>query len=183
VAPIKLLIDGYNVIPAIPELGRTLRRDLTEGREAFLALLGEYRRASPASPDITVIFDGKHHTSQGRAGRGRVGQERSGRVHGIGVRFSRNEIADDLILRMLEKEMRGATLVSSDRALGEAARALGATVVRSGEFTGRLLMTMAGGEPEEESEDRPGRTSTKKKGNPRKLPKKERGRRRSLGNL
>jgi hypothetical protein len=43
---------------------------------------------------------------------------------------------------------------------------------------------MEGGEPEEEeSEDRPGRVSTKKKGNPRKLPKKERGRRRSLGNL
>ena len=178
-APIKLLIDGYNVIPAIPELGRILRKDLEEGREAFLALLGEYRRASPASLDITVIFDGKRHT-----GRDRAGRERAGRVHGVNVRFSRNEIADDLILRMLEKKMRGATLVTSDRALGESARALGATVVRSGEFTGRLLMTMEGGEPEEEeSEDRPGRVSTKKKGNPRKLPKKERGRRRSLGNL
>ncbi len=78
--------------------------------------------------------------------------------------------------------MRGATLVTSDRALGEAARALGAAVVRSGEFSGRLLMTMAGGEPEDE-EERPNRITTKKKGNPRKLPKKERGRRRSLDNL
>ena len=169
----KLIIDGYNLIPAIPELGRLLRKDLEQGREGLLVLLRDYKRTSSSSPDITVVFDGKRNP----------GGETATRQHGINVVFSRGEIADDLILRMLEGEMRGATLVTSDRALGEAAREWAGAVVRTGEFADRLLMASeADGEPGEK-ERRPRRTSTKKKGNPRRLPKKERRRQRNLGKL
>ncbi len=168
----KLLIDGYNVIPAIPELRRKLRSDLEEGREAFLKLLGEYKRASATPLDITVIFDGQRNP----------GGETSARAHGINVRFSRNEIADDLILRLLENELRGATLVTSDRALRDSAQAAAGALVRSGEFADRLIMTMAA-EAGVEMEERPRRTGTNKKGNPRKLSKKERNRQRSLRKL
>ena len=34
----KLLIDGYNLIPAIPELGRVLRKDLEQGREGIAGI-------------------------------------------------------------------------------------------------------------------------------------------------
>lgn len=184
----KLLIDGYNVIPAIPGLGRILRGDLEEGREAFLKLLGEYKRAASASLDITVIFDGK----------GNPGRERTARVHGIGVRFSRGEIADDLILRLLRDEFEGATLVTSDRGLRDLASPMAGALVRSGEFAGRLELAMAaeggtggvgetGGtdETSKMGDDResPGPRSTKKKGNPRRLSKKERHKRRSLDKL
>lgn len=168
----KLLIDGYNVIPAIPRLGRLLRQDLEEGREGFLALLRDYKRTVSSPPDITVVFDGNRNP----------GHQRSTRQYGIKVVFSRGEIADDLILRMLKKEMRGATLVTSDRALGEAAREFAGAVVRSGEFADRLILASAGDESGPE-EPRPRRTSTKKKGNPRRLPKKERVRQKTLRKL
>jgi predicted RNA-binding protein with PIN domain len=173
----KLLIDGYNVIPAIPELGRALRADLEAGREAFLNLLGEYRRTSKEKLDIAVIFDGQR-------GMGGEGEDRSGnkRVHGIGVRFSRGEIADDLIVRLRKDEFRGATLVTSDRELRDRAEPTAGALVRSGEFADRLIMTMAA-EGSIEIEERPKRTTTKKKGNPRKLSKKEREYRRSLDKL
>jgi len=169
----KLLIDGYNVIPAIPELGRKLRSDLEEGREAFLSLLGEYKRISSVPLDITVVFDGKRNP----------GRDTTMRIHGIGVRFSRNEIADDLILRLLKNEMRGATLVTSDRALRAAAEPMAGTLARSGEFVDRLLLTMGKASGEGEPTMRPIQNSTKKKGNPRRLSKKERSRQRSLKKL
>ncbi len=181
----KLLIDGYNLIPAIPGLGRILRGNLEEGREAFLKLLGEYKRAASASLDITVIFDGK----------GNPGGERAARVHGIGVRFSRGEIADDLILRLLRDEFEGATLVTSDRGLRDLASQMAGALIRSGEFAGRLELAMsAAGETggteetgEADKTDDGGENlrprSTKKKGNPRRLSKKERGKRRSLDKL
>ncbi|MEE9276018.1 MAG: hypothetical protein V3V62_11990, partial [bacterium] len=125
-------------------------------------------------------------TRRGGAGPGRGGAG-PGRG-GIAVRFSRGEIADDLILRLLENEMRGAILVTSDRALGEAAREFAGAVVRTGEFRDRLLQArhMEGEEGGEEGEDRPppsSRQTTKKRGNPRRLPKKERQRRGRLGKL
>ncbi len=175
----KLLIDGYNLIPAIPGLGRILRGNLEEGREALLSLLRDYRRVSASRPDITVVFDGKRNP----------GGETSTRVHGIKVLFSRGEIADDLILRLLDGEMRGATLVTSDRALGEAARERAGAVLRSGEFAGRLELAMAAegetGVAGETGDDRenPKPHSSKKKGNPRRLSKKERSKRRSLDKL
>lgn len=169
----KLLIDGYNVIPAIPSLGRLLRKDLEEGREAFLAVLRDYKRTAASHPDITVVFDGKRNP----------GGETSMRIHGINVVFSRNEIADDLILRMLRGKMRGATLVTSDRALGDAAREFAESVIRSGEFADRLILTMEAQADGQKVERRPRRQTTKKKGNPRRLSKKERDRNRTLRKL
>ncbi|MBI3126442.1 MAG: NYN domain-containing protein [Candidatus Tectomicrobia bacterium] len=175
----KLLIDGYNLIPAIPELGRLLRRDLEAGREALLGRLRAYRRAAREPLSITVAFDGK-----GGAGAGPGGG-------GIRVLFSRNETADELILRLLRGEMKGAVLVTSDRALGAAAQGQAGAVLRSGEFAGRLERAQApasSAEPwmdEEKPEEAPPARSltTKKKGNPRKLPKKERERKRRLDKL
>ena len=172
----KLLIDGYNFIPAVPELRRTLRADLEASREALLELLRAYRRSAEEPLAITVVFDGK----------GRPGGEKAARAGGIAVLFSRNETADDLLLRLLRGGKRGAVLVTSDRALRAAAEALGAAVMRAGEFAGRLLqargMEETGGTAEEKEAPRRA-LSTKKKGNPRRLPKKERIRNRRLGKL
>lgn len=169
----QLLIDGYNLIPAIPELGRLLRQDLEAGREGLLGLLRAYRRTVKGPLSITVVFDGKGNPGGGAAPRG----------GGIQVLFSRNETADDLLLRLLRGERRGAVLVTSDRALGAAARESAGAVLRSGEFADRLAQAqwMEEEKPEEEP---PGRSiSTKKKGNPRRLPKKERARQRRLERL
>ena len=170
----NLIVDGYNVIPAIPELGRLLRQNLEEGREAFLKLVEIYRRSAGLSA-VTVVFDGK----------GNTGGAVTTRLGGIQVLFSRNETADDLILRLLSGEKRGAVLVTSDRALGEAAAPFAGAVIRSGEFSGKLLQArhMEEGSADEEEEASPRRTTTKKRGNPRRLTKKERLRRKSLKKL
>ena len=170
----RLLIDGYNLIPAIPELRRVLRRDLEAGREGLVETLRAYRRSAGGGPRITVVFDGKsHHDRGGSAGAG-----------GIEVLFSRNEIADALILRLLKGAHRGAVLVTSDRALGEAAAPWAAEVVRTGEFRDRLRQASLMEEDFQEDAPPPApRRGTKKKGNPRRASKKERARARRLRNL
>lgn len=170
----RLLIDGYNLIPAIPELRRVLHRDLEAGREGLVEMLRIYRRSAAGNPRITVVFDGKSRHDRGG----------SGGAGGIEVLFSRNEIADALILRLLEGAHRGAILVTSDRALGEAAAPRAAEVVRTGEFRDRLRRAVRGDEDIQEDAPPPTpRRGTKKKGNPRRASKKERGRARRLGNL
>lgn len=174
----KLLIDGYNLIPALPDLGRILRKDLEAGREALLRLLRDYRRSTAEPPSITVVFDGKGHARD----------TKSTPSGGIEVMFSRDETADDLLLRLLRGQKRGAVLVTSDRALGAAAGEFASAVVRSGEFAGRLLQarqTEAAAPAGKVGEEAPPRRhrSTKKRGNPRRLPKKERLRRRYLKKL
>ena len=170
----RILIDGYNLIPAIPELRRVLHQDLEAGREGLIEMLRSYRRNSVVNPRITVVFDGKSHHDQG-------GGNNAG---GVEVLFSRHEIADALILRLLKNRYRGAVLVTSDRALGEAAAPFSSAVVRTGEF--RDLLHQAAFMEEDAPMDEPPRAprrDTKKKGNPRRAPKKERRRNRQLKNL
>ena len=170
----RIVIDGYNLIPAIAELRRVLHQDLEAGREGLLEMLRSYRRNSVVNPRITVVFDGKSHHDHG-------GEKNAG---GIEVLFSRHEIADALILRLLKDHYRGAVLVTSDRALGEAAAPFASAVVRTGEFREHLHQAafMEGDAPEDEPTRTPKR-DTKKKGNPRRAPRKERRRNRQLKNL
>ncbi|MCY4383809.1 MAG: NYN domain-containing protein [Nitrospinae bacterium] len=170
----RIVIDGYNLIPAIAELRRVLHQDLEAGRDGLIEMLQSYRRNSGVNPRITVVFDGKSHHDHG-------GGKNAG---GIEVLFSRHEIADALILRLLKDRYRGAVLVTSDRALGEAAAPFASAIVRTGEFRDRLHQ--AAFMEEDSPEEKPSRTprrDTKKKGNPRRAPRKERRRNRQLKNL
>ncbi len=170
----RIVIDGYNLIPAIPELRRVLHQDLEAGREGLVGMLGNYRRNSSGNPRITVVFDGKPHHDHG-------GSKNAG---GIEVLFSRHEIADVLILRLLKDRYKGTVLVTSDRMLGEAAAPFASAVVKTGEFRDRLYQ--AAFMEEDDQEDEPPRTprrDTKKKGNPRRAPRKKRRRNQQLKNL
>ncbi|MDE0332980.1 MAG: NYN domain-containing protein [Nitrospinae bacterium] len=170
----RIVIDGYNLIPAIPELRRILHQDIEAGRDGLVEMLRSYRRNSSGNPQITVVFDGKSHHDHG-------GGKNTG---GVEVLFSRHEIADALIVRLLKERHRGAVLVTSDRALGEAAKPFASAVVRTGEFRDRLQQAafMEEDSPEDEPAVTP-RRDTKKKGNPRRAPKNERRRNRQLKNL
>ncbi len=125
-----LLIDGYNLIPAIPPLGRLIRRDVKKAREALIDLLSSYARAAPSSPAILVIFDG------------RPAAEEAGDAFetGVEVRYSGGETADDLILKLIRSEQRGAALVTSDRALRNAAEPYATELIRSGAFSKMIRM-------------------------------------------
>ncbi|MFQ5915035.1 MAG: NYN domain-containing protein [Nitrospinota bacterium] len=170
-----LLIDGYNLIPALPTLGRLARHDLAKARASLLDLLENYRTQAPSRPSIVVVFDGQAGIET-RGERGRPGIE---------VRFSRGETADDLLLRLLRNEKKGAILVTSDRALADAARGLGAEVMRSGEFADRLISRLDSRPEDRESpeDDVMPSFSTRKKGNPKRRPKRARQRARRLRGL
>ncbi|MEJ5358566.1 MAG: NYN domain-containing protein [Desulfobacterales bacterium] len=172
---LHLLIDGYNLIRRSPELGRLDREDIARGREALLARLAAYRRLK--AHRITVVFDG--------AGAPPGLPERD-RQAGIRVLFSRGgETADQLIAQLARREGEGALVVTSDAALQRAAASSGAAAVSAEEFAARLELALSGGgsieDPEGEPEGR--RIATRKKGNARRAPRRERRARRQAEKL
>jgi predicted RNA-binding protein with PIN domain len=162
---LHLIIDGYNLIRQSAALARIDRGDITAGRGALLRRLAAYRRLKPHR--VTVVFDG--------AGAPEATPERD-QVMGVRVVFSRHgETADAVIARMARQEGEKALVVTSDRGLARAAEAGGATVLDSLEFAARVDMAVAlGGDDGPRDAEPARRVSTRKKGQGRRLPKRER---------
>ncbi len=149
------LVDGYNVIRRAPELADRERESLEAGRRALCRLLSTAARAS--GDRFTVVFDGSR---EGGAGGGGAG------VHV--VFSSARETADRVLARMATA---GAAVVSSDREV----RRVREPDRPSGPDTGSEGGT-------DKDADEPSRPRTKK-GNPRRLSKKDRLAARALGRL
>jgi hypothetical protein len=83
----------------------------------------------------------------------------------------------------------GGAVVSNDREVRRAAERAGAVVVTTDQFLARLdqsqsaVMGEGGSEPESEKDDGDDPVRGPRKGNPRRLSKKERATRRALGRL
>ena len=123
----RWLIDGYNVIRRDAELRDREHASLEAGRAALLALVG--RVASRVSDNFTIVFDGARRDGGGAApGRGRVE-----------VVFSRPpESADDTLRRLAASLREGAVVVSSDRAVQDAARRAHAVAVSAEQFVSAI---------------------------------------------
>ncbi len=170
-----LAIDGYNVIATLT--GEPLGRlDLEAERDELNQLLARYRSASRNR--LTVVYDGGQISS---------GEPRRYTDRGVEIIFSplgRN--ADQVLIHMARRYGSGLTVVTSDREVVGGSEKSGAVALESGEFCQRLLMVLGGGEDgldEEEPVTAKRRHLTEKKGNPRKLSKKERQRNRRLGSV
>jgi uncharacterized protein len=162
---IHIIVDGYNLIRQSPRLSRLDRRDIALGREALIAGLAAYRRIKPHR--VTVVFDGV------KAPAGSPPRD----IHrGIRILFSRNgESADGLIVRLARQEREKALVVSSDAAVARAALACGAAALDAPEFEMRMVQAEALRNADSpEPEPLPRRTDTRKKGEGRRLPKRER---------
>ncbi len=164
-----IIIDGYNLLNASPHY-QARGGDWEQARQRLMKQLQQYQ--SVKQHKITVVFDGWKHgwpTEQ---------RERQGNIQVI---FSRQgEQADEVIKRMVRQGKRSPLVVTSDREIIQVVEQAGAQVVRSAEFEGKLQMAAylgakGGEECYDESLDKP--LSTRKKGNPRRLPRKERQRR------
>jgi predicted RNA-binding protein with PIN domain len=161
------LIDGYNVIRQDPELAGVERQSLRDGRDALLRLLAPLARGS--ADEFVVVFDGARVAGAAAAG---------GRVR---VLFSRPpETADDLLVRKARETGPGATVVTSDRRIQDAARRLRAAVVSAEAFLDRLAAPGAGPIAAEETDEQ---RRGPKRGNPRRRSRAERRSRRALGRL
>ena len=168
-----LIVDGRNVLGAMQR---------TRGEVPPQALLSRLWTVVGTRTRILVVFDGM------RDG-GAMIPERSAR---FGVRWSRLESADDLIVRIVGESPAGTLVATDDIELGSRVRALGARSVRSRLLVERLAQQrpaapsvgasrpvkpppgagpVGHGKDDPAEADRrawnPGRGATKKKGNPR----------------
>jgi len=159
------LVDGYNVIRRGPELAAREQESLEAGRQALCRLLSNAARVS--GDRFTVVFDGNQRGGRFSAGPG---------VHAIFS--SARETADQVLARMATA---GVAVVSNDREVRQAAARARAIVITADEFLARLERAgrVRGSDKDDEEADRP----PSKKGNPRRLSKKDRLAARALGRL
>jgi len=114
-----LIIDGYNVIHALPPLARALDVSLEESRRALLAMCEAIRRRRRDVREIFAVFDGDErygHPSEGARAGARV------------VFTSRREDADERILSLIRRAggREPVVVVSNDTYVSNNARAHGA---------------------------------------------------------
>lgn len=126
----RIIIDGYNVVHADPQLSRMAAKDLERAREKLLDRLRSY--VASRHTRVSVVFDGKGMLADAAA-------VLPGKLQ---VLFSpEGQSADELILSTLERSRhpKSYIVVTSDMAdIGRAARRLGCQVVSSDEFLKRL---------------------------------------------
>jgi len=118
---IVLILDGYNVIHAVPELARHLDRSLQAAREALIRLCQAYRARRGDMARLYVVFDGRDAEAFGSSAQ----QQGS-----VTVLFTeRPEEADARILRVIEAERGRCVVVSNDNEVANNARAFGARIL------------------------------------------------------
>jgi predicted RNA-binding protein with PIN domain len=122
------LIDGYNVTRSDPA---TTSLELEGQRDHLIARLRARGPRLLGAGRIIVVFDGAE--GMGTASGGSVPVE---------VRFSRDEDADDLIVRLAAGACERVCLVSSDVALADRVRAV---ALRGAEARGRETLFEAAG--------------------------------------
>jgi len=124
---VTMVLDGYNVIHAVPELARQLDRSLEAAREALMGLCRTYRARSGDIERLYVVFDGDDaHAGWPQEARG-----------GVTALFTcRQEEADERILSLIRTEggRRRCVVVSDDVGVSNNARALGARVLPVRQF-------------------------------------------------
>ncbi|HUG37921.1 MAG TPA: NYN domain-containing protein [Candidatus Limnocylindrales bacterium] len=171
----RWLVDGYNVIRRSPELASREAESLEAGRQALGRLLASAARAS--GDEFTVVFDGARG---GGVGLGSAG---------VRVVFSSaRETADRVLARLA---VGGGAVVSNDREVRGAAARAGAVAITTDQFLERIERLAGGsgspvsntGQDPGKDDERDGASRGPKKGNPRRLSKKERAARRALERL
>lgn len=163
----EIIIDGYNLIGS--DAGLT--GNLEHKRNWLVQELASYHRAK--SHDITVVFDGWRSGSV---------NEVEDKRDGVGIVYSRlGEKADSVIIRLARKKGNGCVVVTSDREVRSAVERFGVVALYAGQFSAMMRNNQAQSfdDPQPEYHDR----EAPKKGNPRRLSKKERKRREKLQKL
>ncbi len=116
------ILDGYNVIHAVPELSRHLDRSLQAGREALVRFCQEYQARNSGTGKLYIVFDGRREEGWGA----------SEQLHGrVTVVFAQKpEEADARILKVIESQGKGrCVVVSNDNEVANNVRAFGARIL------------------------------------------------------
>ena len=165
--PLRIIIDGYNLIRQSPVLRSYDSLDIGKGRDQLITKLAHYRTIK--HHPILVVFDGWQE--------GNPIQQRS-KEKGIDIIYSkRGEKADEVIKRLVSNSNEELIVVTSDREITNFCQSRKCEVISSPSFEEKMefssLSVMKG--LEEGDDEKSLRThSTKKKGPSRRLPKARR---------
>jgi predicted RNA-binding protein with PIN domain len=159
-----IIIDGYNLIGIY-------HKDLKKQREQLIDSLIKYRKRK--GHEVTVVFDGWKTGG---------GQENQAVIGGIRVIYSRiGDTADSVIKRIISSERCEWIVVTSDRDIADYAWALGSIPLSSEKFLTVIERGVSDVfEQEEYSEEY---REPLRKGNPRRLSRKEKAISRALNKL
>lgn len=164
-----VLIDGYNVIRVDPVLSRLELTSMEEARAALVRTVASWPRF--AGDQVTIVFDGRGTRSFASA-------TRQGHVT---VTFPPpGQSADDYIkaLARTARDPENTVVVTNDSDIRNFCSGLGCVVTSSQNLLVQLTSPHKARRPKPDFEPDQANTAndTSKKGNPRKLPKRLRGR-------
>ncbi|NQT47125.1 MAG: NYN domain-containing protein [Candidatus Omnitrophica bacterium] len=117
----KIILDGYNVIHAIPQLERRLDKSLRDAREALANFMVDWQKNRSYKGDICIVFDGKddgYHTAH----------DNIAGVHCVYTTTKQD--ADGYIVSMVKeaRDPASVTVVSNDNYVANNSRAHGARI-------------------------------------------------------
>lgn len=166
-----IIIDGYNLIRRSPTLSTFDAVDIERGRAKLLQKLSLYRQMS--GNQITVVFDA-NKTSHFSVEKEKMGE--------IQVVFTKGgQTADEIIIQLARRYKGQVIVVSSDNEIIHASHAAGCGILGSEEFEKIInKASIYEGTSDVIDRDKPSprpvhkRWITKKRGNPKKLPKAKR---------
>ncbi len=171
----EIIIDGYNLLRKSPELIQAERLDLQTARKQLIEMLRTYKTIKPHK--ISLVFDG--HSS------GTLTQK-SHMEKGIRVIFTQHGVtADSVIKNLADNSKNDLIIVTSDFEVKTFVKKCGKVIISSEDFLAKIEMAqyMSVKGATEEDEYSGGKITTKKKGNPNRLSKKERQKNRKLKKL
>ena len=126
-----LVIDGYNVIYAIPDLReKILKQGPLAAREAFIEICAKYKHSRQEISCIYIIFDGIKQID------GVVRKT----VRSVEIIFSRDKEADEVIIELLKKNepARNFIVISSDNYVRNNSKVYGASLMSPTAFFNEL---------------------------------------------
>ena len=162
----EIIIDGYNLIGSEGRLSGNLEHK----RSWLVQQLGNYQKIKGYR--VTVVFDGW------RSGWSHEVEEKRNNI--VVVYSRQGEKADGVVVRLARQRGGGCVVVTSDREVRNAVERFGAVALYASEFS-EMLRNLDQKSAQEEPEYLEPRLV--KKGNPRRLSKKERKRREKLKKL
>jgi predicted RNA-binding protein with PIN domain len=127
-----LVVDGYNVVHAWPELKALLRHSLEDARDRLIERMAVY--AQVTQTEVTIVFDAHRTTATTSAEEWQSG---------IRVVFTRKgQSADHAIERIAYAAAGGGdplTVATSDRFEADMVRGMGGAVISSPELERRVI--------------------------------------------
>ncbi len=156
----SVVIDGYNVIYAIPDLRKKILKNSPAGaREALIDICVRYRNARKDISCIYIVFDGRKQDDPASFHREEIPPHT--KSCGIKIIFSRdNKKADDIIIDLIRDNDRPQSfvVVSSDNYVRNNSRAYCARLMSPASFCselGKKIINKAGTQKEVSQDVKP----------------------------